>query len=151
MAWYRCNIGQSQGGGGGQLSFEFQADISGSWNASDGDERAMLTITSDGDSTVSFGGGSTGRTNCSSNHGYIKIVKNGIDVYSVVLTTNTTVNLGTIPSVSLSDGDVCEVIFGFTGSHTNINMHMYDGGINIDGSASVVGASAYLNSTVTLT
>ncbi len=92
----------------------------------------------------------TGRTNCSNNDGYIEIRKNGVSVHHVTLTTNTTVALGTIPDISLSAGDTCEVIFGFAGSHTNINMHLYDGEINIDGGVSIAGASAYSNSTVIL-
>lgn len=138
------------GGGGGQSSFSFQADVSGSWNESAGGERSMLTITATDDTTISFGTGSTGRTNCSNNDGYIEIRKNGVSVHHLTLTTNATVALGTIPDISLSAGDVCEVIFGFAGSHTNINMHLYDGEIQIDGGAAIVGSSAYSNSTVTL-
>lgn len=148
MAWIRCG-GSTSAAGTGAFSFSFKADVSGSWNASAGDERSMLKITAIGETTASFGAASTGITNCSSNHGFIEIRKNGTAVHSVTLPPNTTTAIGNIPDVTLSAGDVLEIIFGFTGSHTNINMHFYDGEIQIDGSATIEGPTTS-NSTVSI-
>lgn len=153
MAWYRCTEGSGGGGGGsGAITFGFQADVSTGWSdtSGSGSERNMLTITAADDTTVSFGSSASGRTNCGSNHGYIAIYKNGTEQKKVTLTTNTDVNLGAISDVSLSAGDVLTVTFGFQGSHTNINMHMYNGEITIDGNVSITGASSLTNSTVTI-
>lgn len=146
MAWYKC-IGSV--GGSRQTTIAFQADVSGSWNASAGDERNMLTITANGAVTIAFDSGSTGRTNCSNSDGFIEIRKNGTAVHSVTLPANTTTNIGAIPDVSLNAGDVCTIVFGFSGSHTNINMHFYDGEMQIDGIVDIAMTTAN-NSTVTV-
>lgn len=138
--------------GDSEVLFDYQADVSGSWSdtTGDGSERDMVTITATSDCRISFGSNSTGKTNCGSNHGYIAIKKNGTAVKMVALPTNTTTNIGTISDVLLTAGDILTVTFGFQGSHTNINMHIYDGVISIKGSATVEGASSYSNSTVTM-
>lgn len=148
MAWYRCGLNGGSGGAG-VFAFDFQSDVSGGWSdtSGDGSERNMLTITATGDCVVSFGSGMSAKTNCGSSHGYVSIEKNGTQVASVTCPTNTQTNLGTISDVSLSAGDVLSITFGFIGSHTNINFHLYDGAISINGSATVDGASSYSNST----
>ncbi len=151
MSWYRCEYGTG-GGGGASIAFDYQADVTGSWSdtTGDGSERDMVTITATSDCRISFGSNSTGKTNCVSNHGYIAIKKNGTAVKTVALPTNTTTSIGTISDVSLTTGDVLTITFGFQGSHTNINMHIYDGEITVEGSATIEGASSYSNSTVTM-
>lgn len=146
MAWYKCT---GSVGGSRQATIAFQSDITGSWNASAGDERNMLTITATGTTTIAFGSACTGRTNCSNNDGYIEIRKNGTAVHSVTLPANTTTNIGTIPNISLNAGDVCTLVFGFAGSHTNINMHFYNGELQIDGNVEIAVTNAS-KSTVTM-
>ena len=122
----------------------FSSECTGSWNGTD-DERTVLTISASDKTTVNFNTGMTATTNCGSNDGYIAVYKNSTQVFKKMLTTGATVSLGSLPSMSLEEGDIATVRFGFANSHTNIRMYLYNGTVEVGGVASVTGIVGVTN------
>ena len=127
----------------------FSSECTGSWSSTD-DERTFLTVTASDKTTVNFGTGMTGYTNCGSNDGYFAVYKNSTQVFKKVITTGSTLALGSIPSVNLDEGDVLTFRFGFANNHSNIKFNLYNGIVDVGGVASVTGIVGVSNTNTNL-
>lgn len=80
------------------------------------------TFTEDG--VLKFSPSSYARTNTGSNDGYFDFQINGVSILKQFLTTNTDVSL-TLNDVSISNGDVFDIIYGFNNYHSNCTFQLY--------------------------
>lgn len=130
-------------------TLDFTSAVTSGWTDTNG-ERDMLTITAITDAVITFNQSATGVTNCGSNHGYEKITVNGVEKWRRTMPTNTSQTFNDIPVINLNKGDVMALTFGFTNSHSNINMNFVGGKIDIVGGVSFRGITGVTNSSTTI-
>ena len=126
----------------------FNSQVTSGWTGTSV-ERTMLTVTGNGNGSITFDNNGKGRTNCSNSDGYISVRKNGTAVYTKSLAQNTDETLA-IPAVNFSAGDVITLVFGFANYHSNINMKLTGDSFTVQGSATVSGISNTTNTSTTL-
>lgn len=126
----------------------FNSQVTSGWTGTSV-ERTMLTVTGNGNGSITFDNNGKGRTNCSNSDGYISVRKNGTAVYTKSLAPNTDETLA-IPAVNFSAGDVITLVFGFANYHSNINMKLTGDSFTVQGSATVSGISNTTNTSTTL-
>lgn len=91
----------------------------------DGMSVTFFSYTSDSSGVIKFSPDSKGRTNTSNNEGYMVIKVGNVEIFRLDNIPTDRLTAFNIPDININAGETLELIFGFTGSHTNSYLDLY--------------------------